>query len=42
MHVAESGAILRNRGSEKMERNVSGLPELAELLGTSPRSGTTK
>src|SRR5215471_4078323 len=32
MQVAERGAILRKRGSEKMGRSVSGLPDGAERL----------
>ena len=34
MQVAERGAILRKRGSEKMERNVSGFARRDGAFGT--------
>ena len=42
MQVAESGAILRKRGSEKIERSVSGLADGAGRLELTSNSGTTK
>ena len=42
MHVADRGAILRKRGSKKMERKVSGLPEATEPVGTPVRFGHGK
>jgi hypothetical protein len=42
MQVAESGAILRKRASEKMVRSVSGFPEGTERLELLSDSGTAK
>jgi hypothetical protein len=42
MHVADSGAILRKRGSEKMELKVSGLLKETELLELPSDFGTAK
>ena len=42
MHVADRGAILKKRGSKRMERKVSGLPEETEFLKLPSALGTAK
>src|SRR6476620_3826967 len=42
MQVAESGAILRKRGSKKMERSVSGFADGTGRLELTSDLGTTK